>query len=103
MTDHDPGDEDRRDVITDSCPFCGVKLHHLRIWKTPVFPPMPFGSFSEAAAIPTLEKWFAEVLTTCVDCKLLARRFADLQRATPQEKESRAYIRDYERRASLQP
>lgn len=103
MIDHDPGDEDRRDVIADTCPFCGGKFRYRQVWNTPVFPRMLL-QFSEAVADPTaFDKWVGEVLMTCLDCKPLARRFAELQRVSPEEKEARAYIRDYERRAGLRP
>jgi DNA-directed RNA polymerase subunit M/transcription elongation factor TFIIS len=44
-----------------------------------------------------------ETIRTCTACIGQARMFAAQQRRSPDEKQSRAYIRDYEQRAGLRP
>ena len=105
MTDHDPGDEDRRDVGNDTCPFCGRRLHWRQTWKTTVvaYDGRPLFSIFEAQPPSPDDAWGGEVLTTCVDCKSVARSFAIEQRRNWDEKRAARYRREYERRMGVAP
>lgn len=101
---HDPGDEDRRALPDDSCPFCGVRIRWNHVWRTAVAAPFDFSSAFDAEPLDA-RSMRAEILTTCdsVSCKASACQFSREQGLGPDRKEVRAERRHYVRQAGLQP
>lgn len=111
IEDHDAGDEDRREVLANACPFCGQRLYGRgsrgRPWQTPVMAPLPRFSLEDALSPNDLDwrELRGEILTTCSEpaCIGAARQFAREHRRDPDDKRIRGIIRAMDRERGLIP